>query len=100
MTLWPVNDHASYELIKGFYDGIKGKMQVCEALRSSKLHYIESADKLHSHPFFWTGYVVYGDAAFNLSIANDQTFYLILLGLLVFVPVLWWLWEKFKQKKA
>lgn len=97
MTLWPVNDHASYELIKGFYEGLKEKQQICEALRQSKLKYIESADKMHSHPFFWTGYVIYGDASINLPVGNDRVFYFTLLGLLIFVPVIWWLLQKIRS---
>ncbi len=97
MTLWPVNDHASYELIKGFYEGLNEKRQICEALRQSKLQYIEKADKMHSHPFFWTGYVIYGDASINLPIGNDRLFYFTLLGLLIFVPVIWWLFQKIRN---
>lgn len=97
MTLWPVNDHASYELIKGFYEGLKEEQQICEALRQSKLKYIENADKMHSHPFFWTGYVIYGDASIKLPIGNDRLFYFTLLGLLIFVPVIWRLFQKIRN---
>ncbi len=96
MTLWPVNDHASFELIKGFYQGLNDNLQICEALRQSKLQYIEHADKMHSHPFFWTGYVIYGDASVNLPVGNDQGFYLALLGLLLIVPSIWWLFSKLR----
>jgi CHAT domain-containing protein len=97
MTLWPVNDHASFELIKGFYEGLNNELQVCEALRQSKLQYLEHADKLHSHPFFWSGYVIYGDAAINLPLRNNEFFYLALLSLFVLVPGSVWVVRKIKR---
>lgn len=91
MTLWPVNDHSSYELIKGFYKELKNKTSISDALRNSKLSYLSQTDNLHSHPFFWTGYVIYGDASIKLSIQNNNVLYLVLtiVGMVILVLLFW-----------
>lgn len=89
MTLWPVNDYSSYELIKGFYKELKHKHPIYEALRNSKLKFLEKADNLHSHPFFWTGYVIYGDASINLKIQNNTIYYIIGACLVLIALILW-----------
>jgi CHAT domain-containing protein len=92
MTLWPVNDQASFNLIKGFYQGLKDKLPVCDALRQSKLNFLEQSDKLHSHPYFWTGYIIYGDASIVLPVRNNERVYwMIAAGLLLIGAVFVWL---------
>lgn len=95
MTLWPVNDMASYELIKEFYLGLKEKLPVSDALQQSKLKYLFRTDNIHAHPYFWTGYVVYGDASAVLPVQNVRIFYFIgTLFLLIAALALWLIWRK------
>lgn len=93
MTLWPVNDLASFDLINGFYEGLKKDLDISDALRNSKLHYLGMADNMHSHPFFWTGYVVYGDASISLAIHNYKFLY---IGIAIFILILGLAIWKFK----
>lgn len=90
MTLWQINDQASFNLIKGFYQGLKDKLPVCDAMRQSKLNFLDQADKMHSHPYFWTGYIVYGDASIVLPVRNYKPLgWLLLTGMIVIVGVFW-----------
>jgi CHAT domain-containing protein len=97
MTLWPVNDQASFELIKGFYDGLKDKLTICEALRRSKISYMRTADNMHCHPFFWTGYVIYGDASISLSIRNNEGVFFLISGIILLIAVCWIIWRLKKR---
>jgi CHAT domain-containing protein len=61
MTLWSVEDKSGVKLMTNFYENlIKGKSK-SEALRLSKIKFIENADQLRAHPYFWSGYVVIGN---------------------------------------
>jgi CHAT domain-containing protein len=84
MTLWKINDLASYELMKGFYIHLKNKFTISEALRKSKLDFLRQTDNLHSHPFFWSAYIGYGDASFSVKIGSGgKAFLWVIPGLFV-----------------
>lgn len=72
MTLWPVEDRMSTQLIKDFYTYLSKGMNKIEALRLAKLNLIRSSDPLRSHPFFWAGYVNIGDNSPVISIPKKK----------------------------
>ena len=61
MTLWAVEDKSGYDIMEGFYQHLKEGMGRAEALRTAKLEYLDKADQLRSHPYFWAAYVSIGD---------------------------------------
>ncbi len=61
MTLWPVEDKSGVNLMTNFYEYlVKGKTKAV-SLQNSKIDFINNADQLHAHPYFWSGYVVIGN---------------------------------------
>lgn len=60
VSLWQVNDEATSELMKNFYDNLDMGMKKDEALREAKLQYIKSADGVLAHPAFWSPFIVMG----------------------------------------
>ena len=60
-TLWSVNDHSTYNIIQGYYIYLQQGMEKDEALRLSKLDYIEKASNFTAHPFLWSPYILIGD---------------------------------------
>lgn len=79
MSLWAVPDDATTALMIEFYRELKKKQRKDEALRNSKLTYLANTkDPLFSHPYFWGGFVLIGDAqALSLPSSNKT--------------ILWWL---------
>ena len=63
MTLWPVEDNSSSELMTLFYFYLAKKIPKDEALRSAKLDFLKKADPLKAHPYFWAGYVDIGNTS-------------------------------------
>jgi CHAT domain-containing protein len=61
MTLWEVEDISSAIIMTDFYRNLKDGMAKDNALRESKLKYLNSADQLQSHPYFWAAFVQIGD---------------------------------------
>jgi CHAT domain-containing protein len=60
-TLWKVNDEATAQIMAGFYQYLNQGMHKEEALSRAKLSYLEQADNLTAHPFYWSGHVPIGN---------------------------------------
>jgi CHAT domain-containing protein len=61
MTMWPVEDNSSIRLMEYFYQAISQGKSKDQALRKAKLKFLENSDPLHSHPYFWAGYILVGN---------------------------------------
>jgi CHAT domain-containing protein len=87
MTLWPVEDQVSSVLVKEFYQNLSQGKNKIEALRQAKLKFLEDADPLRAHPYFWASYVNIGDMTpiVDKTSAGFNGYYLIisLLGLVI-----------------
>jgi CHAT domain-containing protein len=60
MSLWAVNDQASYQLMERFYFHLRSSESIMSALREAKLEMIDSSPL--SHPYYWAGFIVSGKA--------------------------------------
>ncbi len=60
-SLWGVNDKSTKELMIHFYENLKKGMNKPKAVQNAKLKYLESSIKTLRHPYYWAGFVYYGD---------------------------------------
>jgi CHAT domain-containing protein len=60
-TLWPLGDGSAAHIMSQFYQGLSQKMPVNEALGAAKRQYLLDRPGLGAHPFFWAGFVLFGD---------------------------------------
>lgn len=97
MTLWTVEDQSGSNLMTYFYQFLSQGLNKDEALRSAKLKYLDQADPLKSHPYFWSGYVTMGDIEplYDIKLKNN----LIYAGLGLLVLVLFILIRKSLKRK-
>jgi CHAT domain-containing protein len=58
MSLWAVNDQATYQLMERFYTHLRSSKQISSSLRKAKLEMI--ASDAVSHPYYWAGFIVTG----------------------------------------
>jgi CHAT domain-containing protein len=61
LTQWSVADKASLELMKKFYAHLSEGNTKDKAMQLAKIDYLESADPLKTHPYYWAGYIVFGN---------------------------------------
>ncbi|MDW7681236.1 MAG: CHAT domain-containing protein, partial [bacterium] len=93
MSLWQVDDQSSAHTISRFYHNLSLGMEKSEALHEAKLHFIDSADPLKAHPYFWSGLILIGDnAPLEMSVINPVGFVrwlviFVLSALLVFLVI-------------
>ncbi len=60
-SLWPVADNSGSVLVGGFYKEIKKKKPLDDALRDTKLSFIESTDPVKAHPYYWANFMIAGN---------------------------------------
>ncbi len=57
-SLWTLNDEASLNIFEPFLNQFQKSENAVTALSSAKLAYLENADELLAHPYFWAGLVI------------------------------------------
>jgi len=60
-TLWKVNDKSTMQIMDLFYSALKDGKPKNEALHEAKLNWLRTSHSYAKHPFFWAGFVLYGD---------------------------------------
>jgi CHAT domain-containing protein/tetratricopeptide (TPR) repeat protein len=95
MSLWKVNDQASIKLIDNFYGYFLEGEAIDDALRKSKLAYLETADELTADPRIWAPLVAYG--SLDRIQKNERSRIYIAAGILLMLAILF---LSFKRSKA
>jgi len=86
-SLWEVPDESTSQIMIVFYEHLKDGQSKSNALQQAKLDYLEntSISKL-KHPYYWAGFVLYGDDAPVVEASNYWICYL--LGVLILAVIL------------
>jgi CHAT domain-containing protein/lipopolysaccharide biosynthesis regulator YciM len=61
MSLWPVSDFVTRDLMTGYYRGLKQGQGRAEALRNVQLEMLKRKER--SHPFYWASFIQSGEWA-------------------------------------
>jgi len=87
MSLWRVSDKFTADLMGNFYKKIKKGNKGKEALRASKLQYLEESGEYSAHPSNWASFVFLGndDQYFNRKISISIIGSIILIILLIWI---------------
>ena len=90
MSLWAVNDQATYQLMERFYYHLKNSLPLAKALRKAKLELINS-DVL-THPYYWAGFIISGQANKSIFTHSKIKWILVtisglLLGSAIFISI-------------
>ncbi len=59
MSLWPVSDRVTRDIMTGYYTGLKNGLGRGEALREVQLALLKSKDR--RHPFYWASFIEAGN---------------------------------------
>ncbi len=60
-SLWPVEDNATNELMKSFYEHLlRGESKV-QALRAAQCRLLHGTSPAYTHPYFWAAFRLVGD---------------------------------------
>ena len=98
-SLWEIEDQATMSIMKYFYENLKSGMQKDEALKTAKLHYLDSQKGPFAHPFFWSAYVPIGDMS-PLVFKGRWSYLLIGLCLTIFFGITVYFKRKLTRNKS
>ncbi len=62
MSLWKVSDASTSKLMPYFYENLSAGESKDQALHGAKKRFLHEAGVGHRHPFYWSAFVVMGDA--------------------------------------
>ena len=61
MSLWPVEDNATNELMQLFYQHLLNGESKVQALRAAQCSFLQRSPSAYSHPYFWAAFRLVGD---------------------------------------
>lgn len=61
MSLWPVEDNATHELMQLFYQNLLRGDGKAQALRSAQCAVIHRSGSIYTHPYYWAAFRLVGD---------------------------------------
>ncbi|MCP4443384.1 MAG: CHAT domain-containing protein [Aureispira sp.] len=96
MTLWPINDQASANIMEYFYLNLKDGLPKNKALQQAKLTYIENSQGIAAHPAFWAPFILHGDTSALTFESNTQWYYW-LIGLAILLLLFTFIRSKSKN---
>jgi len=87
MSLWEIDEKTSAQIIETFYENLAEGMAKNEALRQAKLTYLKTANGELKNPYYWSGLVLFGNAAPVESSSDVWWIALSLLGILFLILI-------------
>jgi CHAT domain-containing protein/Tfp pilus assembly protein PilF len=96
MSLWQVDDKSTSQIMNYFYMYLKNGVGISEALRLAKIKYLENADEVKSHPYYWAGFIHIGN---NQSLVFNKHIppFIWILGCFIIVIALINLFFKYRK---
>ena len=61
MSMWEIEDKSGTEIVEMFYKNLKRGYSKSVSLKKARIGFLKTADRLRSHPYFWSALVVYGN---------------------------------------
>ena len=89
MSLWSVPDRETAGLMEPFCQALADGKAIDESLQNAKLQYLEAADEIRAHPYFWAGFVVTGNVEAVSLKAPGNKWYAWLAAFLLLFPAIW-----------
>lgn len=89
-TLWPVDDRATFDFVRYFYEEVGSGRSAGDALSAAQAKIRENP--LTVHPFYWAGFVLAGDGDIEIPLEERGRLGLgvaIPLSLFILLVILW-----------
>jgi len=95
MSLWPVNDRFTANLMSDFYRELSLGLPIAKALQQAKLSFIKNQDEFSAHPANWSAFIPLGD----MSPISSGSFDNIWRWLLIFFILVAGVYYFYKKRK-
>jgi CHAT domain-containing protein len=84
MSLWEIEDKSGTEIVEKFYRNLKNGYSKSTSLKMARIDFLNNADQLRSHPYFWSTLVVYGD---NEPLYYSKKLKFIILAIVIILSI-------------
>lgn len=102
MTLWPISDKATQELMILFYGNLKKGQPKHKALQQAKIEFLDRARGRASQPYFWSAFLLIGNTATIEPLIIPTSYliwYLLAGGLVVIILIVAFLLKRRLSKR-
>jgi len=89
LSLWPVHDHTTSEIMTLFYSNLQKGMGKATALYEAKKSYLSQAPNVLKDPYYWAGLVYYGDDTPLIQKRNNSVWYILGFVLLILLALIY-----------
>ncbi|MEK6477104.1 CHAT domain-containing tetratricopeptide repeat protein [Catalinimonas sp. 4WD22] len=80
-SLWRIDDQKTTKIMYVFYQELSKEQNIAQALRTSKINYLNNSDETLAHPKFWSGLIILGNSE-KFTISNSPSYHLLLFSIL------------------
>ena len=93
MSMWEIEDKSGTDIVELFYKNLKKGYPKSVALKNARTEFLENADQLRSHPYFWATLVVYGN---NAPLYHPYRIRIIVVSLIIVLLLLpgFYFWKR------
>ncbi|MCB0689306.1 MAG: CHAT domain-containing protein, partial [Saprospiraceae bacterium] len=88
-SMWDVDDISTKEIMTSFYQNLIDREDKAMALQQAKMDYLQNAEGIFAHPYFWSAFIAIGDTSSLSFYDSHWLIYLLLLltlgGLIFFI---------------
>lgn len=101
-SLWRINDATSSKVIAEFYHQADQPQSLAQSLRLARLNYLDRADALTAHPYYWAGFIAMGESVPipTISASSNWPLPAIILASALFLLFVWRLLKKRSKRMS
>jgi CHAT domain-containing protein len=81
-TIWSIADKSSEDIIEQFYKEIHNGTSLDIAMMKSKVSFIDNADPVKAHPYYWAGFIIAGRSQGIPHERYDRQYYIFIILIL------------------
>jgi len=89
MSLWEIEDKSGTEIVEKFYRNLINGYSKSASLKKARIDFLNKADQLRSHPYFWSTLVVYGDNE-PLYYSKKLKFAILAIGIILSISLIYY----------
>ncbi len=95
-SAWKVDDKASEQIMRSFYNYLNQEVPKDKALQDAKLEYMSAPfeNDYRSHPYYWSSFRLIGSSD-NISLTNKISYLIYILSPLLFILIFYFLKKAF-----
>ena len=98
MSQWQVNDRATATIMDRFFHNLDLGEQKDDALREAKLQFLnDPKNKFLAHPYYWSAFVLSGDASPVSATTTLSTWIILGMILLIGMAIFFMIWRRRKS---